>query len=248
MTARQAALRSLAILAVSAMLSACGVGNAADREGSPAGSVSAQTNSDSGADLNQYESFALTNAAAEDAQGADPDLYPDGHLPANWNHMPGDRILIESEGLSISQPGLHPARFIDFGLPRDVVVRAVAIIRGRATRSGRTVRCRGGPMDFTAFGPLILNFRHGRFVGWILNPGSRPIIEADLGLSTGIPREWVGYGDDDLRIIGRSQGRVQFEVGGIGGFLGSNRPHARVTRLYAGATCFARTPTVPRDG
>jgi len=243
MTLRRPTLRALAVLIVATMLSACGVCKAADRDGGPAGSVSSQTNSNSDAAVNLSESDAVTNAAADDVESAQTDNYPDGHLPANWNHMPGDRVLIESEGLSISQPGLHPSRYIDFGLPRDVVVRAVSIMRGRATGSGRTARCAHGPMDFTAFGPLILNFRHGRFVGWILNPGSRPVIEADLGLTTGIPREWVGYGDDDVRIISRSRRRVQFEVGGIGGFLAGNRPHARVTRLYAGATCFARTPT-----
>jgi len=237
-------MRNVLMLAVSAMLAACGVGNATTTGVNPATDqgASAPKGAVNGAD------YSVGNAAADNVGTAGGDQYSDGHLPANWYHGAGDILILEGEGLSFAQPGLHPARFIDFGLTRDVVVRAVTMIRGRPSGSGRTMRCGGGPMDFTAFGAIVLNFRHGRFVGWVLNPGVRPLIETDLGLGIGTPRDQVGYGDQDLeRVVDSPQG-PRFEVNGIGGFLRSHRPDARVTRLYAGATCFAPTPSLARAG
>jgi len=235
-------MRNASMLAVSAILAACGVGNAASRGPDPANSVSAQSVSGAETANNESEEVGAVDAATENAAAAD--AYPslDGHVPANWYHYRDDILILEGGGLSFAQPGLHPARFIDFGLPRAVVVNVVAMIRGRPSGRGRITPCVGGPMEFTAFGPLVLNFRRGRFVGWVLSPGARPRIETDLGLGIGTPRSEVEYGDEYPRYVGHSPRRAQFEVAEIGGFLSSNRPNARVTRLYSGATCFARTP------
>jgi hypothetical protein len=240
-------MRNFSTLALAALLAACGTGHAATTDADPANLASVGTIAEEAADLNS-ESFAVVNAATEDAQSADSDSYPDGHLPRNWAHQQGDIVVLVDQGLSFAQPDLHPYRYIDFGLPRATAIRGVSMMRGRPTGSGRTQHCRGGPMDFTSFGALVLNFRHGRFVGWVLNPGARPAIETDLGLGIGTPRAEVGYGGEDLTSTRGSPRGPQFEVGGIGGFLGSNRSNARVTGLYAGATCFARTPPQPPEG
>jgi len=237
-------MRHFSILAVSVLLAACGIGNAASRSADQADPVSVQVNSgaEAEAEAEAAQGIGAMNAAITNASMAEADLYPDGHVPANWYHMIGDILVLEGGGFSFAQPGLHPARYIDFGLPRATVIDAVTIIRGRPSGSGRIARCAGGPLDFTAYGALVLNFRHDRFVGWVLNPGARPSIETDLGLGIGTPRDQVAYGDEDPTYIGNSPRGPQFEVAEIGGFLSSNRPNARVTRLYSGATCFARTP------
>ena len=239
-------MRNYLVLAVSAMLTACGVGNAAEIGADQSNEASAPAASEAEMSVNASEGTAVTNAASDPAYLAESER-TSGHLHDNWAHQRGDKLILEGGGFSFAQPGLHPYRYIDFGLPRDTVVRAVTIIRGRPSGSGRVARCRSEPMDFTAYGALVLNFRHGRFVGWVLNPGARPLIETDLGLGIGTPRDQVGYGDQDLTSTRATTLGPQFEINEIGGYLSSNRPNARVTRLYSGATCFARTPPDTRD-
>jgi hypothetical protein len=234
-------MRNFLILAASAALAACGSGHAATMDAAQANAAETEAMSAASLVENDSSDHAVMNAAADPSYIAESER-SSGHLPVNWAHQPGDILILEGGGFSFAQPGLHPYRFIDFRLPRDTVVRAVTIIRGRPSGSGRDLRCRGAPMDFTAFGALVLNFRHGRFVGWVLNPGARPLIETDLGLGIGTPRDQVGYGDEDLTSTRNTPLGPQFEINAIGGYLSSNRPNARVTRLYSGATCFARTP------
>ena len=133
----------------------------------------------------------------------------------------------------------------------DTVVRAVTIIRGRPSGSGRDLRCRGAPMDFTAFGALVLNFRHGRFVGWVLNPGARPLIETDLGLGIGTPRDQVGYGGEDLTSTRNTPLGPQFEVSAGGLWLGQVDlawPESRLVVEYEGAYHFEGTQIIKDDG
>jgi hypothetical protein len=234
-------MRNISTLALAVLLAACGTGHAAEIGANQDNAAIAPTASEAEVPNDEPAGTAAMNAAADPAYIAESER-TSGHLPANWAHQAGDILILEGGGFSFAQPGLHPYRYIDFRLPRATAVRAVSMMRGRPTGSGRTLHCRGGPMDFTAFGALVLNFRQGRFVGWVLNPGARPLIETDLGLGIGTPREQVGYGGEDLESTRNTPLGPQFEVSGIGGYLSSNRPNARVTRLYSGATCFARTP------
>src|SRR5262245_11668376 len=120
--------------------------------------------------------LAGTSAIAVDAAGAKSAIKPGGdpHTPAGWHRYPGDVIRITGEGLAFTQSGLHPARFIDFGLRREDVDKEVRRMRGAPTGRGRVARCRGGAMEFTTFGKLRLNYRKGRFVGWVLDEGAAP--------------------------------------------------------------------------
>lgn len=239
-------MRNILALTVSALLTGCGSGHAAPVGADQSNTASVEPNSVMEAVDSDFGASAVVNAATDPAYMAEAAAH-DGHLPANWAHQRGDILVLQDGGFSFAQPGLHPYRYIDFRLPRATVLRGVSIIRGRPTSSGRKPQCRGGPMDFTAFGALVLNFRHGAFVGWELSRPATPRIETFLGLGVGTPRAWAGYGGEDVTSTRNSPRGPQFEVGGIGGFLSSSRPDARVTGLYAGETCFARTPPQPVD-
>ena len=145
----------------------------------------------------------------------------------------GQELRLIPGGLASGAPGLHTNRIFEFGMPRAEVVAAVAAIRGRATGSDANRECGAGPMEFTSFGTLTLNFQNGLFVGWSLDgpPGAQPI-EEEYGLGIGTTRADLTDGDRDDADETSTLG-VEFDAGGIHGLLGTNAPDA-VVPTYGG--------------
>ena len=147
-------------------------------------------------------------------------------------------LRLSPDGLAAGMPGLHTNQSFRFGMPKAEIVAAVAAMRGWETQSEANGECGAGPMEFTRFGKLTLNFQNGRFVGWSLEGprGSEPI-EEEYGLGIGTPRAEVAAIDsDEVRFETTARG-VEFDAGGIHGLLSSNAPDATVTALWAGTNC-----------
>jgi len=150
----------------------------------------------------------------------------------------GQELRLISGGLASGTPGLHTNRIFEFGMARAEIVAAVAAIRSPATGSEANQECGAGPMEFTRFGPLTLNFQHGRFVGWSLDgPASAQPIEEEMGLGIGSARAHLTDGDAGEARIETTTLGVEFDAGGIHGLLGSDAPDAVVTHLWAGTDC-----------
>lgn len=149
----------------------------------------------------------------------------------------GQELRLIPGGLASGAPGLHTNRLFEFGQPKAVILAAVAAIRGPATGSDGNGECGAGPMDFTRFGTLTLNFQNGRFVGWSLDgPPAVPPIEEEMGLGIGTARADLDGDREPARIETSTLG-VEFDAGGIHGLLSSSAPDSTVTHLWAGTNC-----------
>jgi len=81
-------------------------------------------------------------------------------------------------------------------------------------------------------------FSGGRFVGWSV--GSQDSGPASAGgLRVGVSRSDLQTGGSTVEIRRTTLG-TEFQSGGIGGLLESPGAEARVSNLWAGATCIAR--------
>ena len=140
--------------------------------------------------------------------------------------------------LTAGQPGLHPSSAYAFGMPRAAIVAAVAAIRGPATDEGANEECGAGPMQFTNFGPLVLNFQEGRWVGWSLaGPPASPPLKTDWDLGIGSPRADLDDGDRAQAQISQTSLGTEFSVGDIFGVLSGSGANATVTHMWAGLAC-----------
>lgn len=147
-------------------------------------------------------------------------------------------LRLASGGFLATASGPGPARTIAFGAPRSEAVAAVSAILGPASEEGSNEECGAGPMQFTHFGTLSLNFQNDAFVGWFLRrPARTPPLRSATGVGIGTPRDQiVGEGQGPLEVSETSIG-TQFEVGGIFGLLSGPEPDAAVTDLWAGTNC-----------
>lgn len=150
----------------------------------------------------------------------------------------GLELRLAGSGLTAGQPGLHDSSVHAFGMPRAQIVAAVAAIRGPATGEGVNEECGAGPMQFTNFGPLVLNFQEGRWVGWSLaGPPASPPLKTDWDLGIGTPRADLDDGDNDQAQISQTSLGTEFSVSDIHGVLSGSGANATVTHMWAGLAC-----------
>jgi len=153
----------------------------------------------------------------------------------------GLELRLAGSGLTAGQPGLHPSSVHAFGMSRAAIVAAVAAIRGPATGEGANEECGAGPMQFTNFGRLVLNFQEDRWVGWHLGgPPATPPLKTDWDLGIGSPRADLDDGDRAQAQVSQTSLGTEFSVGDIHGLLSGNGANATVTDLWAGTGCAFR--------
>ena len=185
--------------------------------------------------------LAALACTSEPADSAKADPAPQVRTAAASQVQPaaepaaGSILRLSPQGLATAQPGLHSANLIAFDQPRAQVVAAVAAIRGEPTGTSENDQCGAGPMGFTEFGPLTLNFQQGRFVGWELSGAADPPIEEEYGLGIGTSRADLEQSDQGPATIEESSLGTEFDFGGIGGLLSSDAPGASTVRTPAPA-------------
>jgi len=154
--------------------------------------------------------------------------------------LDGRELRIGDWGLSAGFRGLHAITDWEFGLPRAEILAHVEAIRGPATRPDSSAQCADGPMQFSHFGPLTLNFRDGRWVGWSLEgPQGEEPIRNEWGVGIASSREEVPAlaMDGDVVTVSQRGNEAEFTVGGIHGVLSDATPDAIIKSLRAGANC-----------
>jgi hypothetical protein len=148
------------------------------------------------------------------------------------------QLRLASGGLLALPPGGGPGNRVDFGTPAGAAIEAVSAVLGSPTQRGANEECGAGPMEFSEFGTLTLNFQNGTFVGWSLaGPPRSPPLRSATGVGIGTARDQImGEGEGPLRVSETSLG-TQFDARGIIGLLSGPQPDATVTRIWAGTNC-----------
>jgi hypothetical protein len=148
--------------------------------------------------------------------------------------------ILDAGGLSIGRnPGTAP--YYPFGSPRAAVEKAGDAWLGPAQRSAND-ECGAGPMEFTRYGGLTLNWQDDTLVGWFAEadpalvtsdgivPG-KPLRDLEMARSARIVKDSTLEGEFDyLAADGRE----------IGGFASGTGRDATIESLYAGVNCFFR--------
>jgi len=149
-------------------------------------------------------------------------------------------LRIGDWGLSAGFHQLHSIEDWEFGIPRAEILAHVVAIRGPATRPDDSAECAGGPMQFSHFGTLTLNFRDGRWVGWSLSGTEADApIRNEWGVGLASPREEVNAlaMDGDVVTMVQRGNEAEFTVGRMHGTLSDATPDAIIKTLWAGAIC-----------
>lgn len=148
-------------------------------------------------------------------------------------------LAIDGEGLRLFNPATGSARPITFGTTRVTTLSSLAF-RGEP-KFARLEECGAGPLDQAAWSDgLRVYFQDGKFAGWALdarvNDGTiRPAITTASGIGPGSTRAELqdAY---SARVMQSTLG-TEFTAGDLAGLLDGAGPRARITNLWAGASC-----------
>ena len=153
--------------------------------------------------------------------------------PAEPAALARPQLALDGEGLRLASGA--SATPIPFGTARDAVVEAVGKSLGAPpSEQGRNEECGSGAQDYVGWKDgITLWFQDGGFVGW----DSKGKLASADGVGLGTQRDRITA--RELEVSETSLGE-EFSSGGISGLFASGAPDAKVTALWAGATCLFR--------
>ena len=175
------------------------------------------------------------------ATGSSEALQVEASGPDAAEPVAAPKIALDGEGLRfVGQTGT--TRLIAFGTPRALIEKAAAAALGSEGKRGALEECGAGPMQFTTFAGLKLNFRDDEFLGWTAENDTK--LTTMDGIGPGTRRSEVEAART-LTMTPDSTLGAEFSLGdpeqhAIGGFFESSDKAASVASLYAGLTCFFR--------
>jgi hypothetical protein len=150
------------------------------------------------------------------------------------------KLALSGEGLDfVAEHG--SVRHLLFDTPATDAINAVSrAYRGVAPQRGRNEECGAGPLDMATWQDgLTVMAQDGRFVGWSVGRG------ADAG-GRGGPATMAGIGVGSTRselqaayaaAIRETTLGQEFAAGDVFGVLDGTGPSARITAMWAGASC-----------
>jgi hypothetical protein len=151
-------------------------------------------------------------------------------------------LILDAQGVVFRRGEAEYRRF-PFGSPRAEVEAMAAQAYGpeAGTRTSNP-ECGAGPMAFTAYGPIQLNYLNEQLSGWRAEQGA--VAPTQDGIVPGITRAQLDR-QRGVRLIEGSTLPGEFEYatpggGRIGGVLRGSGDEAIVEVLFAGANCFFR--------
>lgn len=136
--------------------------------------------------------------------------------------------------------GRGTATTLEFGRDRKTVLDVLAFGFPKPKLS-QNDECGAGKMDFAAFGPLMLNFLDGKFVGWLAE-GRDGVVTVD-GIRPGITIADLKRERPVERLDSTLDGEFEYVVADgttIGGFAKGKGDAAVIQSLHAGVNCFFR--------
>ena len=150
------------------------------------------------------------------------------------------KLALSGEGLDfVTERG--SVRHLVFGTPAAQAIDAVSqAYGGGAPQRGRNEECGAGPLDMATWQDgLTMMSQDGRVVGWSVSRGAADGGNVGLATMAGIGigstrRELEAAYTADIRETTLGQ---EFAAGDIFGLLDGTGPSARITAMWAGASC-----------
>lgn len=152
-------------------------------------------------------------------------------------------VMLDAGGLRFTAKD-GATTLLAFGVPRADAEKALKRVTGEADDDSRNEECGAGPMDFTRFDAITLNFQDGKFVGWFLSdePGANHFRTAE-GIVVGNTRAQAAKAASLVMAADSTLGE-EFSIGtgdpSIGGIFAAPGDAAKVDALFAGTNCFFR--------
>jgi hypothetical protein len=192
------------------------------------------------ASLGACKPAAEKPAAADDTVDAPPmpEAKADGPAAATT------AVSLDGEGLRFVDKNNGKTSLLAFGIPRAQAEEALSRVAGKADDRSTNEECGAGPMEFTRFDAMTLNFQEGKFVGWFLgneNGASEYSTMSGIGIGTtrAKAKESVSIVDVEDSTLGE-----EFSIGSgenvVGGMFAEPGDAAKIDALFAGTNCFFR--------
>jgi hypothetical protein len=191
-------------------------------------------------------SLAACKPAAEKPAAADDtvDAPPMPEAKADGPAAATTAVSLDGEGLRFVDKNNGKTSLLAFGVPRAQAEEALARVAGKADDRSTNEECGAGPMEFTRFDAMTLNFQEGKFVGWFLgneNGASEYSTMSGIGIGTtrAKAKESVSIVDVEDSTLGE-----EFSIGSgenvVGGMFAEPGDAAKIDALFAGTNCFFR--------
>jgi hypothetical protein len=188
---------------------------------------------------------ACKPAADKAAAGEDTvDAPPMPEAKADGPDAATTAISLDGEGLRFIDKASGKSSLLAFGIPRAQAEDALARVAGQLDDRSTNEECGAGPMAFTRFDAMTLNFQGGKFVGWFLgNENGALEYSTPSGIGIGTTRakakESVSIVDVEDSTLGE-----EFGIGSgdkvVGGMFAEPGEAAKIDALFAGTNCFFR--------
>ena len=147
-------------------------------------------------------------------------------------------LKLDGKGLIVSDAA-GVRRTVAFGSPASDAVAAARRLYGEPQTVETLEECGAGPLQVSRFSKLTLAAQDGKFAGWSLDSRYEPPLPTtERGIGIGSTREALeaAYSVDTFE---SSLGN-EFTAGGLAGLVEGEGKLAKVTHLWAGATCIMR--------
>jgi len=187
---------------------------------------------------------AADKAPAPDSSDADPVAPPVPEAKNDGPNAATTAVSLDGEGLRFVDKNSGKASLLAFGVPRAQAETALANVAGKEDDRSTNEECGAGPMQFTRYDAMTLNFQDGKFVGWFLgNEPGAATYSTMSGVAVGTTRakakEAVSIVDVEDSTLGE-----EFSIGTgdnlIGGMFAAPGDAAKIDALFAGVNCFFR--------
>ena len=152
-----------------------------------------------------------------------------------------NKAVVDADGVTFDSPAGKTREF-NFGAPRAEVEARAERMFGVPDDLTENGECGVGPMQFSRYGPLTLNFQDGKLVGWFAREGDE-VVTTD-GIRPGTFMRDLKVARSARMIEGSTlEGEFDYLAADghtIGGFAKGQGRDAMIESLYAGANCFFR--------
>lgn len=153
-------------------------------------------------------------------------------------------VSLDGEGLRYIDKTSGKASLLAFGVPRAQAEAALANVAGKQDDRSTNDECGAGPMQFTRYDAMTLNFQDDKFVGWFLgNEPGAAAYSTTSGIAIGTTRAKAAESVSIIAVEDSTLGE-EFSIGTgdnvVGGMFAAPGDAAKIDALFAGVNCFFR--------
>jgi len=153
-------------------------------------------------------------------------------------------VSLDGEGLRFIDKISGRTSLLAFGVPRAQAEAAFANVAGKEDDRSTNAECGAGPMEFTRYDAMTLNFQDGKFAGWFLgNEPGAATYSTMSGIAIGTTRAKAAESVTIVDLEDSTLGE-EFSIGTgdnvVGGMFAAPGDTAKIDALFAGTNCFFR--------